>query len=85
MAVIHFIWSILIGLLVGLLARALLPGTQHLGFFATVLLGIVGSLVGGILAALLSRPRQGAWFHPAGFFLSIVGAVIVLYLWRFVG
>jgi len=77
MAVIHFIWSILIGLIVGLLARALMPGTQQLG--------IVGSLVGGILGALLSRPRQGAWFHPAGFLLSIVGAVLVLYLWRFVG
>jgi uncharacterized membrane protein YeaQ/YmgE (transglycosylase-associated protein family) len=85
MAVIHFIWSILIGLIVGLIARAVLPGTQHLGFLATVLLGIVGSLVGGILAALVSRPRQGAWFHPAGFLLSIVGAVIVLYLWHFVG
>jgi uncharacterized membrane protein YeaQ/YmgE (transglycosylase-associated protein family) len=85
MAVIHILWSILIGFIVGLIARALMPGTQHLGFLATVALGIVGSLVGGILGAVISRPRQGAWFHPAGLFLSIVGALIVLYLWRFVG
>jgi uncharacterized membrane protein YeaQ/YmgE (transglycosylase-associated protein family) len=85
MAVIHFIWSIIIGLIVGLIARALMPGTQHLGLLATMLLGIVGSLVGGVLGSLISRPRQGSWFHPAGFFLSIVGALVVLFLWRFVG
>ncbi|MEA2691223.1 MAG: hypothetical protein QOJ16_610 [Acidobacteriota bacterium] len=85
MAVIHILWSILIGFVVGLIARALLPGAQHLSFLATVALGIVGSLVGGILGSVISRPRQGSWFHPAGLFLSIVGALIVLYLWRFVG
>ncbi|HEV7515939.1 MAG TPA: GlsB/YeaQ/YmgE family stress response membrane protein [Thermoanaerobaculia bacterium] len=85
MAVIHILWSILIGFVVGLIARALMPGAQHLGFLATTALGIVGSLVGGILGAVISRPRQGAWFHPAGLFLSLVGALVVLYLWRFLG
>jgi uncharacterized membrane protein YeaQ/YmgE (transglycosylase-associated protein family) len=84
MAVIHIIGSILIGFVVGLIARAVMPGTQHLGFFATAILGIVGSLLGGILGSLISRPKQGSWIHPAGFFLSILGALIVLYLWRFV-
>lgn len=84
MAVIHIVWSILIGFVVGLIARAVMPGAQHLGFFATAILGIVGSLVGGILGSLISRPKQGSWIHPAGFLLSIVGALLVLYLWRFV-
>jgi uncharacterized membrane protein YeaQ/YmgE (transglycosylase-associated protein family) len=85
MSVIHILWSILIGFIVGLIARALMPGVQHMGFIATVVIGIVGSLVGGVLGSLISRPRQGSWFHPAGFFLSIVGALVVLFLWRFVG
>ena len=84
MAVIHIIWSILIGFIVGLIARAIMPGAQQLGFFATAILGIVGSLVGGILGSLISRPKQGSWIHPAGFFLSLLGALLVLYLWRFV-
>jgi len=85
MAVIHILWSILIGFIVGLIARAVMPGAQQLGFLATTALGIVGSLVGGILGSVISRPRQGSWFHPAGFFLSLLGALILLYLWRFVG
>jgi uncharacterized membrane protein YeaQ/YmgE (transglycosylase-associated protein family) len=84
MSVAHILWSILVGFIVGLIARALLPGAQNLGFLATTILGIVGSLVGGLLGSLISRPKQGSWFHPAGFFLSILGALIVLYLWRFV-
>ena len=84
MSVIHILWSILIGFIVGLIARAIMPGAQQLGFLATTVLGIVGSLVGGVLGSLISRPKQGSWFHPAGFFLSLLGALIVLYLWRFV-
>jgi uncharacterized membrane protein YeaQ/YmgE (transglycosylase-associated protein family) len=85
MAVIHFIWYVIVGLIVGLIARALMPGAQHLGFVATVLLGIVGSFVGGLLGSLISRPRQGSYFHPAGLLLSIVGALIVLFLYTHLG
>jgi uncharacterized membrane protein YeaQ/YmgE (transglycosylase-associated protein family) len=42
--------------------------------------GIAGSVVGGLIARLFSRPADGAFFHPAGFFLSIIGAVIVILL-----
>ncbi len=69
------------GFFVGLIARALLPGAQHMGFLATAALGIVGSFVGGFIGSLISKPQEGSMFHPAGFFLSIVGAVIVLFLW----
>jgi len=81
MAVIHFVWYVIVGFIIGLIARALMPGAQHLGFIATVILGIVGSFVGGLLGSLISRPREGSYFHPAGFLMSIVGALIVLFLW----
>lgn len=78
----HIIWMIIVGFVVGLLARAILPGAQHLGFIMTTVLGIGGSLVGGFIGRLISKPKEGSKFHPAGFILSLIGAVIVLYLWQ---
>ena len=75
---LHIIWSILVGFIVGLIARALLPSAQDMGFWATSLVGIGGSVVGGLIARIFSRPRDGAFFHPAGFLLSVIGAIIVL-------
>jgi hypothetical protein len=46
-------------------------------------LGIVGSLVGGFLGGLVSKPKEGSKFHGTGFVLSVVGAVVVLLIWRF--
>ncbi len=73
---LHIVWSILIGFLAGAIASALLH--THLGFIATTILGIVGSIVGGLIARLFSRPREGEPFHAAGFLMSIVGAIVVL-------
>lgn len=81
MGCIHLVWSIVVGFVVGGLARFILPGAHPMGFLLTTGLGIVGSLVGGVIGGLLSKPREGSRFHPAGFFLSLVGAVLVLYLW----
>ncbi len=75
---VHLIWSIIVGFIVGLLARAIVPGAQHMGFLMTTLLGIGGSLIGGFIGLLVSRPREGARFHPAGFFLSLLGAILLL-------
>jgi uncharacterized membrane protein YeaQ/YmgE (transglycosylase-associated protein family) len=75
---LHIIWSIIVGFIVGLIARAIVPGTQHMGFILTGILGIVGSLVGGLIGQLISRPPEGSKFHPAGFFLSLLGAVVLL-------
>jgi len=77
---LHIIWSILVGFVVGLIARALVPGVEHMGFWVTSLVGIGGSIVGGLIARIFSRPADGSYFHPAGFFLSIIGAVILLVL-----
>jgi len=78
---LHIIWSIIVGFIVGLCARALLPGAQHLGFLLTTVLGIVGSLVGGFIGRLIHRPAPDAKFHPAGFFMSLICAILLLYLW----
>lgn len=75
---LHLIWSILVGFIVGLIAFALIPGVVHGGFWMTSLIGIGGSIVGGLLARLFSKPSDGAFFHPAGFILSILGSVILI-------
>ena len=75
---LHIIWSILVGFIVGLIARAIMPGIQHMGFIETTVIGIVGSIVGGLIARIFSRPADGSYFHPAGFIMSIIGAMIVL-------
>ncbi|MGC3992286.1 MAG: GlsB/YeaQ/YmgE family stress response membrane protein [Chthoniobacteraceae bacterium] len=77
---LHIIWSIIVGFIIGLIARAVMPGAQHLGFLMTSLVGIGGSIVGGLIARLFSSPKPGAAFHPAGFFLSLIGALIILFL-----
>ncbi len=78
---LHIIWSIIVGFIVGLIARAVLPGAQHFGFWMTAIIGIVGSIVGGLVARLFSKPAPGTPFHPAGFLMSIIGAILVLFLY----
>ena len=78
---LHIIWSIIIGFIVGLIARSIMPGVQHLGFIVTTLFGIGGSILGGLIARLFSKPAPGSAFHPAGFILSIIGALILLFVW----
>jgi len=70
-----------VGIVVGAIARFILPGAQGMGILMTGVLGIVGSFVGGLIARIFSRPPEGTPFHPAGILLSIVGAVIVLWAW----
>jgi uncharacterized membrane protein YeaQ/YmgE (transglycosylase-associated protein family) len=79
--VLHVLWMFIVGIIVGAIARAIMPGSAHMGLLMTGLLGIVGSLVGGFIARLFSKPAPGAPFHPAGILLSIVGAVLVLWAW----
>jgi len=81
---LHLIWSIIVGFIVGLIARAIMPGAEHLGFWMTSIVGIVGSLIGGVIGMVIKRPTPGTPFHPAGFLLSIVGAIILLYVMQHV-
>ncbi len=75
------IYVIVIGIIAGYLARLLVPGPDPMGFFATVLLGIVGSFVGGILGSLIFQGELT--FAPSGIIASIIGAIIVLLIYRF--
>ena len=77
---LHIIWSIIVGFIIGLAARAVMPGTQQLGFITTTVVGVVGSILGGLIGRVISRPKPGTPFHAAGFIMSIIGALIVLYL-----
>ena len=78
----HLIWYVIVGFVVGLIARAITPGIDQMGFIATTLVGIVGSLIGGLIGNLFRRPEPGSKFHAAGFILSIVGAIVLLLLLR---
>jgi uncharacterized membrane protein YeaQ/YmgE (transglycosylase-associated protein family) len=71
---------ILFGLVVGALAKLIMPGRDPGGFIVTILLGIVGALVGGFLGRALGLYQPG---EPAGFLGALVGAIIVLAIYRF--
>ncbi|HTH70311.1 MAG TPA: GlsB/YeaQ/YmgE family stress response membrane protein [Candidatus Saccharimonadales bacterium] len=71
---------IIIGLIAGAIARWLMPGPDPMGWLGTIVLGIVGSLVGGTLLNLIFG--GGLELSAAGILGSILGALIVLYLWR---
>ncbi len=81
------IGMIVIGLVAGALARLIVPGKQNLSIPATIVLGIVGSLVGGFLGYLLfHKDKAAGLFQTSGIIGSVIGAVIVLLLWvRFGG
>jgi uncharacterized membrane protein YeaQ/YmgE (transglycosylase-associated protein family) len=65
------------GLIVGFIARAIMPGAQKMGMLATMLLGVVGSFIGGFIGALLTDSRV-LDFNTAGVIGSIIGALIAL-------
>ena len=78
---------IIVGLIAGALARLVVPGRQNLSIAMTILLGIIGSFVGGFLGFLIFQhdPMEG-FFQPAGIIGSVIGAIIVLFLYtRFAG
>ena len=74
----NLIWMALIGLVVGLVARAVMPGTQSLGLLMTMVLGIVGAFVAGFLGQAVGLYSAG---QGAGFIGSVVGALIVLFIY----
>lgn len=75
------IWLLIVGLVAGLLARAIVPGNDSMGILATILLGVVGSFVGGFIGALFSSSNV-LDFNTSGFILSIVGAIVALLVYR---
>jgi uncharacterized membrane protein YeaQ/YmgE (transglycosylase-associated protein family) len=67
----------IIGFVVGLIARAILPGTQSLGIILTAVLGIAGSFLAGFAGKAMGWYTDG---QPAGFIASIVGAIVLLFI-----
>ncbi len=80
MGIMGLVWTIVVGFIVGLLARFFYPGAIDLGFWMTTLLGVAGSIVGGVISSLIWRSPDGR-FHPAGWIMSIIGAIIVLWIY----
>jgi uncharacterized membrane protein YeaQ/YmgE (transglycosylase-associated protein family) len=78
---VHIIWTILIGFIAGLLARAVLPGNNSMGFILTAVLGIAGSLVATYAGQAMGWYSAGA---GAGFIASVVGAAVLLGVWHLV-
>ncbi len=77
---VHLIWYIIVGLIAGVVAKMVMH--MHLTLIWTIVLGIVGSVVGGLVTHIFSGPKRGAQFHPAGIIVSILGALLVLFLWH---
>lgn len=77
----EFIWTLVIGLIVGALAKFLTPGKDPGGCIITMILGIVGAMLAGFIG------KQVGWYapnEPAGFIASVIGAIILLLLWRLI-
>jgi len=81
MGIMGIIGWIIFGLIVGVVAKLLMPGRDPGGWIVTILLGIAGALVGGFLGRALGWYGPG---HAAGFLMSLVGALILLGLYRLI-
>jgi len=80
MGIMGIIGTIIVGFIVGVLARFFYPGAVPLGFWLTVALGIGGSIVGGLISSLIWKSPDGK-FHPAGWIMSIIGALLLLWVY----
>jgi uncharacterized membrane protein YeaQ/YmgE (transglycosylase-associated protein family) len=74
------IWTIIIGFVIGLVARALIPGRDPAGFIITTVLGIAGALVGSLIGRVLGFYGEG---EPTGLIMSVIGAVLLLVGYRY--
>jgi len=75
------IWTILIGLVAGLLARAIKPGNDAMGWIMTIVLGIAGAFVGGFIASAFGVNSDGGFI---GLAFSVIGAIILLFIYELI-
>jgi uncharacterized membrane protein YeaQ/YmgE (transglycosylase-associated protein family) len=81
---VSILFFVILGLIAGLLARAIMPGRQPMGIVATTLLGMAGSLFGGFVASLFTH-RPILEFHTSGIIGSVLGALALLFAMVYVG
>jgi len=77
----HLLWVVIIGLIVGALAKLIMPGKDPGGIIVTILLGIAGALLGGWLGRVVGLYQEG---QGAGFIMSLIGAIILLAIYRLI-
>jgi len=77
----HLLWTLIIGLAVGALAKFIMPGKDPGGIVITTLLGVAGSFVGSWIGRLLGLYADG---QSAGFLVSLAGAIVLLILYRLI-
>lgn len=75
----HLIWTLIIGLVIGAVAKFLMPGKDPGGFIITILLGIAGSFLATFIGQKLGFYPEGS---SAGFIMSVIGAMILLFIYR---
>jgi uncharacterized membrane protein YeaQ/YmgE (transglycosylase-associated protein family) len=76
---LHLIWEAIIGLIVGAIAKFLMPGKDPGGIFITMLLGVAGALLATFIGSHLGLYQEG---QSAGFLMSLLGAIIILAIYR---
>ncbi len=76
---LSLLWTAIIGLVIGAVAKLLMPGKDPGGFIITMLLGLAGSFIAGYLGQLIGWYKEG---QAAGFIMSVLGAILLLYLYR---
>ncbi|HKF41217.1 MAG TPA: GlsB/YeaQ/YmgE family stress response membrane protein [Candidatus Acidoferrum sp.] len=76
---LSLIWTAIIGLIIGAVAKLIMPGKDPGGWIVTILLGLAGSFIAGYLGRLVGWYKEG---QSAGFIMSVLGAVLLLYLYR---
>jgi uncharacterized membrane protein YeaQ/YmgE (transglycosylase-associated protein family) len=75
----HIFWTLLIGLIVGIVAKLLTPGKDPGGFLLTMALGVAGSILATFIGQAIGWYREGA---SAGFIMSVLGAMLILFLYH---
>ena len=77
----HLLWTLIIGLIVGAIAKLLTPGKDPGGCIITMILGVIGAFVAGFLGRALGWYNEG---EPVGFIASVIGAILVLLIFRLI-
>ena len=77
----HFLWMLIIGLVIGAIAKLIMPGKDPGGIIVTMLIGIAGALIAGFLGRAVGWYQEG---EAAGFIASVIGAILLLIIYRMV-